>query len=399
MIFATARKEITLLLRDAHALAVLFLMPLVFVVIMSLAMPDASKPQTVLIKAAIIDAKPSVYSAALRTYLLNSPGIDWQKLDDSEARDFQTLLKNKSLDAVIVLPEHNDRKALDKTQSTIYLAPHINAQTRQLIDAAVLAGLGKSRLFMFLKDMNGAQGAEDLARLQIEAEATTLKDQLNHQYVFAGEKSLIPTAVQQSVPAWLVFGMFFVLIPLSSTLIVELQQGTLRRLQSMDVSAGAFLAGKLAPYFVINQLQLLIMLAAGHFLIPALGGSMLQINGSWGLLALMSTACSVAALGFAMLISVLVKSTEQATALGGAANIILAAIGGIMIPKFVMPETMQVAANISPMSWALDGFLEVILMGNSFAAIAPYAASLFAFAAVCFALAVLRFNTLSGYGH
>lgn len=99
-----------------------------------------------------------------------------------------------------------------------------------------------------------------------------------------------------------------------------------------------------------------------------------------------------------MLISVTVKSTEQATALGGAANIILAAIGGIMIPKFIMPPAMQTFANISPMSWALDGFLAVILYGNSWLTVLPYVAALLFFAIISFTLAVMRFKQLSSYG-
>lgn len=398
MIFATARKEITLLLRDVHALAVLFLMPLVFVVIMSLAMPDASRPQQALLSAAIVNPQPSVYSNALSDYLQANPAVRWQQDSTTSLPDWQQQLQQKQLDAVIVLPQQDDSQALEHTETQVYLAPHLNPQNRQLLDAAILGSLGKARLFMFLKTMNGAQSPQDLARLQQEAEATTQKDQLKHEYLFRNATPAIPSAVQQSVPAWLVFGMFFVLIPLSATLIVELQHGTLRRLQSMNVSASHFLAGKLIPYFVINQIQLLLMLACGRFLIPLLGGEALVVNGSPVALLLVSAACSVAALGFAMVISVAVKSTEQATALGGAANIILAAIGGIMIPKFVMPDAMQLAANISPMSWALDGFLAVILYGNGIAAVAPYVAALLLFALAGFTLAVMRFNQLSGYG-
>jgi ABC-2 type transport system permease protein len=54
---------------------------------------------------------------------------------------------------------------------------------------------------------------------------------------------------------------------------------------------------------------------------------------------------------------------EQATTIGGIINILLGAIGGIMVPKFYMPEVMQSLARLSPMSWGLDGFLDIFLRG------------------------------------
>jgi ABC-2 type transport system permease protein len=136
------------------------------------------------------------------------------------------------------------------------------------------------------------------------------------------------------------------------------------------------LIGKLIPYFGINQLQVLLMLAAGRYVVPLLGGDALQVNGSLVLLATMSAALSLCALGLALLIAVSASTTEQATLLGGTGNIILAALGGIMIPKFVMPAAMQHISNWSPMSWGLEGFLDVLLRSGSFIDIAPEAGGL-----------------------
>jgi ABC-2 type transport system permease protein len=73
--------------------------------------------------------------------------------------------------------------------------------------------------------------------------------------------------------------------------------------------------------------------------------------------------------------------------LGGTGNIILAALGGIMIPKFVMPAAMQHIANWSPMSWGLEGFLDVLLRSGSLADIAPEALGLTTLGSVAILLA------------
>jgi ABC-2 type transport system permease protein len=168
-----------------------------------------------------------------------------------------------------------------------------------------------------------------------------------------------------------VFAIFFVVIPVSNAVIRERQLGTLRRLKTTRVGNTTLLLGKLIPYFGINQLQVAVMLLIGMVGVPLLGGDALARNGSAAALILISAAVSLAALGYALLIAVVAKTTEQATVIGGAGNIILAAIGGIMVPKFVMPAGMQKLADFSPMSWGLDGFLDVLLRGGNVQSVLP----------------------------
>ena len=66
----------------------------------------------------------------------------------------------------------------------------------------------------------------------------------------------------------------------------------------------------------------------------------------------------------------LADSKETRRILSCVGNILAAALGGIMVPRFVMPESMQVWAGLSPMAWALDGFHAVILRQGSAADIA-----------------------------
>ena len=60
-----------------------------------------------------------------------------------------------------------------------------------------------------------------------------------------------------------------------------------------------------------------------------------------------------------------------------------------MVPRFVMPETMQNIANFSPMAWGLDGFLDVFLRNGNVIDVLPEAGSLFALGAVAIALALV----------
>jgi ABC-2 type transport system permease protein len=186
----------------------------------------------------------------------------------------------------------------------------------------------------------------------------------------------IPTAVQQSVPAWLVFSMFFIVIPLSNTFISERGQGTLMRLKSMNVSRFSLIVGKMVPYLFVNAIQ---VIAIGVYAVPLLGGTPLTIGDSLGGLALIAASVSFSAISVALLIASLARTTEQATTIGGVLNIIFGALGGIMVPTFVMPGFMQELARLSPMSWGLEGFLDIFLRNGDVSDVLPESLSLLVF--------------------
>jgi ABC-2 type transport system permease protein len=129
-------------------------------------------------------------------------------------------------------------------------------------------------------------------------------------------------------------------------------------------------------------------LALGCLVLPLLGAEALSLDVSLGALALISTSVSIAALGFAALIAAGARSIEQATVISGTMNILFAALGGIMIPRFIMPPLMQKLSLISPMAWAQEGFLTVLIRGGSYGAVAANSVVLIAMGCVLGALAI-----------
>lgn len=388
-------KEALLLVRDWHALGLLFAMPLAFVLVMSLAMQDqfAARAGSKL-SVVLLDQDQSNASAMLVSALQSSGAAAIRVIDATESfEQLKATLRNDRHAFAIGIAAGYGKALSDANASlsgsvTLFVAPDTSKQTEMIFQGSLRETLARERLnalFAPLAMLSRAQGGADIA-----FDSQTAQPAVEYLYranVAAGAPSQAPSAVQQSVPAWLVFGAFFIVIPLSNTLIRERQQGTARRLRTLPVSHAVLLAGKLAPYFAVNQLQVVLMLLVGLFLVPALGGEALQLNGSMWALAAIGSAVSFAAIGYALLIASAARTTEQASLLGGAGNLILAAIGGILVPKFVMPEAMQQLANVSPMSWALDGFLDVLLRGGALRDVANEALALIAFGIIMLALA------------
>jgi hypothetical protein len=117
----------------------------------------------------------------------------------------------------------------------------------------------------------------------------------NIRYLYEIESGRKMTAVQQSVPAWLIFGMFFVVIPLAGVLIQERNDGTLARIATFGASPLTILGGKLAAFMALNWVQLLLMLLVGRWLVPLLGGDTLYLDLQPGWFLLMVFATSAAA--------------------------------------------------------------------------------------------------------
>jgi ABC-2 type transport system permease protein len=392
-LLACIRKEILLLRRDKHGLALLFIMPIAFILVMSLALQDefaarAGKKIAVL----AVDRDASAASRQLLARLSDSGAFAVQLRADAPAQDLdQIVLAERYAFAVDIAAGYGEQLSAPPATGaaaavTLVVAPDTGKQTEMIFRAALREALGRQRVNVLLDAVRDA-----LPDAGSALSDTALEQSLAVHYAARAGAATgrAPSAVQQSVPAWLVFAVFFVAIPLSNTLIRERQLGTLRRLRSTNVGGFTLLAGKWLTFFIVNQVQVVLMLLVGVYLVPALGGEALQLRGSMAALAVIAGALSVAALGYALLIAAVARTTEQATLLGGAGNIILAALGGIMVPKFIMPAAMQTATNLSPMAWGLEGFLDVLLRGGTCADLWPKAAALIAFGAAALTAAWL----------
>lgn len=149
---------------------------------------------------------------------------------------------------------------------------------------------------------------------------------------------------------------------------------------------------KLPAYLLINLLQFCLLLAIGLWGLPLLGLPALELSGAALGYPLLALCLALATCSLGLTIAAIARSTEQALLVSGGLNIILAALGGIMVPKSVMPDIMRQLAELSPMSWALDGFLSLLVSQGGLADVAPYCLRLLLFAAVCAGVGLALFH-------
>ena len=405
------RKELLVLSRDRHGLLVLFVMPAIFILIMSLALRDAFNERRAVAETyALVDQDGSAASAEFAKALAGKDlfhpiSMDVKGVGNLRDHLYQVVSREDYKYAVLIpkgfgerietraSPSGKGTKAEGDPLLRVFLAPSVLPQARRsflLTLRGELQRLESERLLKRLSPMVGMD-SEDLLKL---SDPDTLKIDEVFAYHDRVEEERIPSAVQQNVPAWLVFAMFFVVFPVSTGFITEREQGSLLRLRIMNVSAFKLLAAKVFPYYLVNLIQTVLMLAVGVFLVPRLGGEQLQLGHSPFGLFLIGSATGIAAIGYALLVSAVARTVVQATMVGGVSALVFGAVGGVMVPKFVMPPFMQNLSVLSPMSWGLEGFWDILLRQGGWMDALPEVAVLCGFGAVCLLLgaAVFRRN-------
>ncbi|HEV8269453.1 MAG TPA: ABC transporter permease [Thermoanaerobaculia bacterium] len=202
----------------------------------------------------------------------------------------------------------------------------------------------------------------------------------------------IPNIVQQNVPGWTLFGVFFVAQQLALSLLEEKRSGTFRRLLASPAPRAAILLGKLVPYLLLNLAQVTLMFAAGVFLLPRLGAPALSLGTHPFALLAVSVAASLAATGLGLLLASLANTQEQLGGFGTLVVLTMAALGGVMVPRFAMPASMQRLGLFTPHAWALTAYQDVLVLGHGLVQILPAVGALLAFAVVFFGVALVKFR-------
>ncbi len=166
---------------------------------------------------------------------------------------------------------------------------------------------------------------------------------------------------QTLVPAYTVMFAFFLALLLGWVFVTERRQGTLKRLRAAPLSRAEILLGKLLPYYVVSLGQGLVLLTAGRLVFGMRWGPE-----SWplaeqaGWLLLVVTATSLAALGLALLVAAVAMTELQVALYGGVPALVLALIGGCVLPREMMPEQTQRLTLLTPQGWALAAYRELL---------------------------------------
>jgi ABC-type Na+ efflux pump permease subunit len=216
-----------------------------------------------------------------------------------------------------------------------------------------------------LKTQGRPASAEAFAALAAAPRNLTLK------VTSAGRRQDHPAGFAQAVPGTMV--MFTMLVLLTSgaiMLVVEREQGLLRRLASAPISRGSIVLGKWGARMALAIVQIGFAMALGRVLFRVQWGDTL-----W-MVAVVLGAWAAFNASLALVLGSLARSQPQAAGIGVLGTMILAALGGCWWPIEITPPWMQSLATALPTGWAMDALHRLVHFGDTAASALPHTAAL-----------------------
>jgi len=418
--FSACRKESLILVRDLAGLIILFIMPMIMVVILALVQEQGwtSITKDPSIPVLLVDEDQDTLGAKIENGLRTSnifkicKAIDGKKLTREIAKEkvgkgeynigviipkgSTGIIRHKvqvmvtQIVSGIMMPVDNpflDIQSTDSINILVYFDPGIKGTFKY----AFMATMKEYSMFIESSMIFSSFNTE-LKKMfpQYKPPKMDYKETVYFSEIFpAGKDELaIPSTTQHNVPAWALFAMFFIVIPMSSSMIKEREEGSMIRIYTMPVSYLTIFMSKVAVYAVVCVIQFILMMLAGRFLLPLAGIAPLTIGSNYLGILLMMIVSSMAALGFAIAVGTIARTHQQAAAFGSVSVVVLTALGGLWVPVYLMPQVMRDIATWSPLNWAHVGFIDLFLRQATIMDIFPQLLKLLVFFAITISIAL-----------
>jgi len=246
---------------------------------------------------------------------------------------------------------------------TLYYHPVLQESFRESVTGALRGALqlvqSKQIVRTLYQSLNEKQIPDSL-----ENQIVNNQMPINQIPVSRDGSTTIPNATQHNIPAWTIFAMFFIVVSLGSSVVKENISGSFIRLKTLPTNYFIALLSKQLTYLFLTLVQTAVIFSLGVWLFPLIGLPALNLPHDLTGLVIVSLICGWCAVSYAICIGVFSHTQEQANGFGSISIIMLAAIGGLMVPSFAMPSSFKPILNISPLHWCLEAYYGLFLEGG-----------------------------------
>ncbi len=388
--------------RDRAALALSFVLPIVFFTIFALIFGGSGKSGTSKLRLLLVDEDASARSARFVAALEAESAFDLRRAPRTKADEpppapydrgsAEAAIRAGDAAIALVIPRGFGAAEFSFGPSG-GAKPRVELLTDSSdpIAAQMTAGLLQKVIFTGLQDLFLEGGIDSLD--QVAAFTPEQRTSLDALLESVGEQSGGPiagsaagTAAAQPIeietrdlmgegkknPLVAFYaaglGVMFLLFTAAGAggaLIEERESGTLDRLLSTRVTMGQLLAGKLLYLASLGFVQLVVMFVWGW----ALFG--LELPSHVAGFVLMAIPTALVSSAFGLLLAAVCNTRKQLVAVSNLVILSISALGGSMFPRFLMPEVLQQASLAMFNAWALEGFLDVFWREEGLVAILP----------------------------
>ncbi|MGB9236673.1 MAG: ABC transporter permease [Terriglobales bacterium] len=414
-ISAIVRTAIVSLRRDSGALALSFILPVVFFSIFAVIF-GGHRDSTPKIKVIVVDEDRSRASQRLvqglkqeSSLVVKSRPEPVKGVEQPEftATTAEVAVKEGTAPVAVIIPHGLGENPIafgppDANRPTIQLledssdmvAPHMIAGLLQKVAMTSMPDLMAEQGSRYFDQFTGGLTKEQRDRLNDGIRRLRERQDSGAATSGSGDGGIVAVTARAVVGEnknnpmvsfyAAAIGVMFLLFTASGAagaLLDEAESGTLDRVLSSQVTMTSLMLGKLAYNSLLAFAQLVVMFLWGWAAFKLDFWS--HIPG----FVVMGICTSVAVAAFGLLLASICRTRAQLGALSTLIILVMSSIGGSMFPRFLMPESMQKAGLLTINAWAIDGFTKVFWRDEPISHLWPQVLVLVCIAIVLFAVA------------
>ena len=415
---AIVQKEFYLIIRDVPALATLFIMPVILLIVITLSQESAMVKDNSGMRIILVNEDSAALGDTIINNIIKSGSFNTTRAFSEKAAI--SAVSGGKFQMAIIIPGHSTEKLLNllkeendsirsiKSQIadiSFVFDPGLQSIYKETVTGPLRELVRMSALKLLVagyKDVLRQNKEKELSEIERGFSSREFRDKvpdfpyreevilrfreeimsrlrqqgqnsLNDNPVFLSEFLKIdeetaandnspfkPNPLQNNVPAFTLFAMFFIVIPLAGSILGEKSMGVYDRMRTLPVRYLTIISGKVLVYLFICILQFIVLIGVGVFLMPVISHLQpIDMNISYSALCIALIASALAATGFGILIGTLSETMGFAATFGSVMVVILAMIGGIFVPVHMLPDSLRSLSWISPLRWGTDVFLGV----------------------------------------
>jgi ABC-2 type transport system permease protein len=388
---ATIIKDLQILLRDRVGLFMMFFMPVLLVIVITSVQNSAfelvnnNKISLIIYNQDSGAMGGQLIESIRKIGMFNlqiggSTGNEKEIATQMHAKDalvalvipagFSSIIQTRAEDVAARALKDPDSVSLKETSTAVlpdslrmYYHPVMQSSFRQSVEGAFRSAVqviqGESIVKKLYEAVNQKEVPADLEKQILFGQLPISEIPVSR----SGSRT-VPNASQHNVPAWTIFAMFFIVISLGGAMVKEKNSGSFIRLKTLPASYLNALISKQLVYGMVTLLQAAVIFFIGNKFFPFLGLPALNIPRDVLGLFIVTVVCGYCAVSYAICVGVFASTAEQSNGFGAISILILAALGGLLVPSFAMPAHLQKILQISPLHWALEAYYGLFLEGG-----------------------------------
>ena len=362
------RKEFIQIIRDKRTLVLILVMPIIMLFLLGYAATNDVRN----VPMAVFDQSRGPEARALLNAYRTADYFKLAYIVNSNA-EMQSLIENGRAKAGLVIPpDYAQQLNKGSAQVSFILDGSDPTVASTALSAAQLIGQDFSTGIMASRITRVGQGFNVQPPVEVRTTVWYNPDMISAYFMIPGLIGLILTSIIGIVTA--------------TSVVRERERGTIEQLIVTPIRAWELMIGKIMPYIILGLFDAVMIISVGHwwFGVP--------VNGSLGLIFLLSAVYLLSTLGIGLFVSTIANTQQEAMLTVFMSILPSIFLSGFIYPLAAMPMVLQWISYLIPLRYFLTIIRALMVKGVGLESILPDVIAMTIFGVLIMGAAALRFR-------